>query len=162
MGRDPSRANHTHWTDELKTGVRMGLSIPRLLGNAVPAPSSPNPTLGIDQRRHPRVMTSRPLKLFHRASGRFLPAQACDLSDGGALIAISWPVRMLVGEELDVYLPPDRHVMLSSKHRALARVVRVLAGAQTCMIAVRFDALLSETILKDEAASGGHLAKFAA
>lgn len=106
-----------------------------------------------DRRQYPRLLTTRPLKVFHRASGRFLPAIATDLSDGGVLVTITWPCQMIVGEALDIYLPPDNHVMLSAKHRATARIKRVLHGEQVTMAAIQFDQPLSQTVLREERAA---------
>ncbi|GEM_PF-1262568 len=106
-----------------------------------------------NRRQYPRLLTTRPLKLFHRAGGRFLPAVATDLSDGGVLVTITWPCRFIVGEAIDIYLPPDNHVMLSSNHRAPARVVRVLHGEQVTMAAIQFDQPLTQTVLRQERAA---------
>ncbi len=106
-----------------------------------------------NKRQHPRMLTSRPLKLFHKGSGRFLPATACDLSDGGALVTINWPCKLIIGEAVDIYLPPDERVMLSSKHRVTARIVRVLENDSVCMAAIQFDEPLSLSILRERRAA---------
>lgn len=99
------------------------------------------------------MLSNRPLKLFHKGSGRFLPAITSDLSDGGALVMITWPCKLIVGEPVDIYLPPDEHVMLSSRHRVTAKIVRLLEGESICMAAVQFDEPLSFSIMREQRAA---------
>ncbi len=106
-----------------------------------------------NKRQYPRMLTNRPLKLFHKGSGRFLPATASDLSDGGTLVMITWPCKLVIGEPVDIYLPPDEHVMLSSKHRITARIVRVLENDSVCMAAIQFDQPLSLSIMQERRAA---------
>jgi hypothetical protein len=92
-----------------------------------------------DLRTSPRVLTTRPVKLFHPASGRFIPAHTCDVSGGGVMLQVAWPTSITPGEAVDIYLPPDGHVVLSDKHRVPSTVVRVLATEDVAMIAIRFN-----------------------
>lgn len=92
-----------------------------------------------DQRTSPRVLTTRPVKLFHPATARFIPAHTCDLSGGGVLLQVAWPTSIKPGEAVDIYIPPDQHVVLSEKHRVPSTVLRVLASGDMAMIAIKFD-----------------------
>lgn len=106
--------------------------------NFMPA-SSVQPARPSDQRSSPRVLTTRPVKLFHPATARFIPAHTCDMSGGGVLLQVAWPCSIKPGEPVDVYIPPDAHVVLSDKHRVPSMVVRVLASGDMAMVAVKFN-----------------------
>jgi hypothetical protein len=92
-----------------------------------------------DQRSSPRVLTTRPVKLFHPATARFIPAHTCDMSGGGVLLQVAWPTTIKPGEAVDIYIPPDQHVVLSEKHRIPSTVLRVLSSGDMAMIAVKFE-----------------------
>ncbi len=102
-------------------------------------PTNTTPARPSDQRTSPRVLTTRPVKLFHPATARFIPAHTCDMSGGGVLLQVAWPTTIVPGEPVDVYIPPDQHVVMSDKHRVPSTVLRVLASGDIAMISVKFN-----------------------
>jgi hypothetical protein len=99
-----------------------------------------------DRRRSIRVPATRPVKLFHQASGRFLPASTVNVSAGGVMLQITWPCALRPGEPVDVYLPTDARAVLTGAHRIPARVLRVLATEALCLVAIGFSEPLPEAL----------------
>jgi hypothetical protein len=80
-----------------------------------------------DRRTQPRTLHERlPCKLFHPATGRYLPAVLHDASTTGALVEITWPNAIAAGEELLLFVVAERRGVLNNSDGISASVRRVL------------------------------------
>lgn len=91
-----------------------------------------------EQRRHFRVMSTRPVKLFHLRTGRFLQATTVDISAGGICVQIDWPSNVFSGDRVDIYLPGANTIILREQDRHPATVVRVLRSETMCLVGAQF------------------------
>lgn len=93
-----------------------------------------------ERRRHERHAISRPCKVYHAGSARYLPASTRDLSDAGALLAIDSPRDLEVGDALTLHVAWDDRALLSDSGRIEARVTRVLrTNSPRQFVGVAFD-----------------------
>lgn len=102
-----------------------------------------------ERRAFPRFQVTRPCKVFHRNSQRYLAARTTDVSAYGALLRVDSPRLMQAGEELDVAVAWEDQTMLPRESLVRATVVRLgpstIADADRCQtVAVRFTAPVRE------------------
>ncbi|MCG3123582.1 MAG: hypothetical protein GIKADHBN_02003 [Phycisphaerales bacterium] len=81
-----------------------------------------------ERRRHARRSVSKPCKLFHCPSRRYLAARTCDLSSGGALVHLENGRPLSPGEEVLLVVDWTGRAVLPSDRMVHGTVVRV-AGA---------------------------------
>ncbi|MDX2132014.1 MAG: PilZ domain-containing protein [Planctomycetota bacterium] len=79
-----------------------------------------------ERRRSPRQALTRPCKVYHVGSARYMPGTTRDVASGGALLAIDSPRPIEVGDVIDVHIGWDDRTLLSSASKVPARVMRVL------------------------------------
>lgn len=97
-----------------------------------------------DRRRHPRYAVTRPCKLIHRDSRRFVLAGTYDLSAGGAKLLVESPRPFLPGDAVDVAIGWGGEVVLARQRMVGARVVRAEPGFDGRQrIAIEFDSAQS-------------------
>jgi hypothetical protein len=83
--------------------------------------------LAQDRRSQPRAPQAQlACKVFHPASGRYIPAVMHDASTNGALIEIQWPNAIAAGEELLLFVASERQTLLRNSDAITASVRRVL------------------------------------
>ena len=87
----------------------------------------------LERRRFPRRPIDRACKVFRAATKSYAAARTCDVSDGGALLAVDG--EFVVGERVDLVIAWDWETVLPATALMPARVVRVEAG----MVAVAFE-----------------------
>lgn len=98
-----------------------------------------------DHRRHPRQAVRQPVKIACEAWGpRYLPAETCNISDGGVYLELDETVRLAltpgfgpaVGSDVRVSLPAASKRVLSAREDLVnATVVRV----DRTGVALKFD-----------------------
>lgn len=81
---------------------------------------------GAERRRHERRAVTRPCKLYHAGSARYLSGYTRDLSEGGALLEIDSPRRIEPEDVLDVLVAWNDRALLHQEDQIPARVTRVL------------------------------------
>jgi len=79
-----------------------------------------------ERRRFPRRRVERGCKLFRAATRTYVAARTCDVSDGGALLAVEGNYE--VGERVDLVIAWDWETVLPATALMPARVVRAEAG----------------------------------
>lgn len=81
---------------------------------------------GIERRESPRLPQPQlACKVFHPASGRYIPAVMHNASTNGAMIEIVWPNAIAAGEELLLFIASERHTILRNSDAITASVRRV-------------------------------------
>lgn len=83
-------------------------------------------TLAGNRRKHERTAITRPAKVYHAGSARYLPAYTRDLSAGGALLEIDTPREIRVDDSIEVLVAWHDRTLLSAAEQVRARVTRVL------------------------------------
>lgn len=83
-------------------------------------------TIPTNRRRHERTPITRPAKVYHANSAKYLPACTRDLSQSGALLEINAPRAIEVGDSLEVLVAWNDRSLLSHTDQVPARVTRVL------------------------------------
>jgi len=92
-----------------------------------------------DRRKHPRQGISRPAKVYHAGSARYLPAYTRDLSSGGMLLEIDSPRALCPGDHLDIVIAWNDRTLLSEADMAPSRITRVLdTGSPRQIVGVAF------------------------
>ncbi len=82
-----------------------------------------------DERRvFPRFDISRPCKVYHPASGRFIAGRTRNLSAGGALVEIDTPRDFTPGDTLELAIAWTRRAVLPADALVEAKVVRTVAS----------------------------------
>jgi hypothetical protein len=85
------------------------------------------PSAQAERRTDARVPQAKlPCKLFHPASGRYLPAVLHDASTKGALVEVVWPNAIAAGEELLLFVVAEGRGVLNNSDGITASVRRVL------------------------------------
>lgn len=80
-----------------------------------------------DRRDQPRIPQERlACKVFHPASGRYIPAVMHDASTNGVMLEIAWPNAIAAGEELLLFIASERRSVLRNSDAITASVRRVL------------------------------------
>ncbi len=80
----------------------------------------------LNRRHHERTPITRPAKVYHANSAKYLPACTRDLSPGGALLEINAPRTIEIGDSLEVLIAWNDRSLLSHADQVPARVTRVL------------------------------------
>lgn len=93
---------------------------PERVSEAKPTPN--------ERRRYARKSVSRPCKIFHCPSRRYLTARTCDLSSGGALIHLEDGRPISPGEEVLMVVDWTGRTIVPADRMVHGTVVRV-AGA---------------------------------
>ncbi|HLO41463.1 MAG TPA: PilZ domain-containing protein, partial [Phycisphaerales bacterium] len=83
---------------------------------------------GTERRKYARRAVTRPCKIFHCPSRKYLAAKTCDLSSGGALIHLENGRPLAPGEEVLLVVDWNGKNILPSDRMVHGTVVRV-AGA---------------------------------
>lgn len=84
---------------------------------------------GRDERRiFPRFDISRPCKVYHAASGRFLAGRTRNLSAGGALVEVDTPRDFAPGDSIELAIAWTRRAVLPADALVEAKVVRQIAS----------------------------------
>lgn len=91
-----------------------------------------------DRRKHTRVSVSRPCKLYHRATGRYLPARTCDVSASGALVRVTAPRPLVPGDEIEVYIAWSSRSLLTTSEQVRGRVTRTMFEGNDQIVGVEF------------------------
>ncbi len=92
-----------------------------------------------ERRRDVRVDVTRPAKVRCGVTGRYYPAQVCNLSAGGALLVLSPRATLAGGQRIGVGIAQhNRHALLSAADMADARVIRSLAHDGAQHVAIEF------------------------
>lgn len=86
-----------------------------------------------ERRRFPRRQIDRGCKLYRAATKQYAAARTCDVSDGGALIAVEGDFA--VGERVDLVIAWDWETVLPATALMPARIVRTEPGR----VAVAFE-----------------------
>ncbi|CAG1001602.1 hypothetical protein PHYC_02928 [Phycisphaerales bacterium] len=81
---------------------------------------------GADRRRHERLAVTRPCKIYHAGSARYLSGYTRDLSASGALLEIDSPRPVNPDDILDVLVAWNDRALLHERDQIPARVTRVL------------------------------------
>lgn len=81
-----------------------------------------------DRRQFPRFDISRPCKLYHAATGRYLPGRTRNLSAGGALVDVDTPRDFAEGESLELAIAWTRRALLPADALVEAKVMRTVAS----------------------------------
>ncbi|MGD9691468.1 MAG: PilZ domain-containing protein [Phycisphaerales bacterium] len=87
--------------------------------------NSQSPDLTTERRRHPRIASVRPAKVFVPEALRFAPAQTTDLSEGGALLCVDRSRPLAPGDVIEVLVTPKDPGLSTVSEMTRARVVRV-------------------------------------
>ena len=87
---------------------------------------------------------SRPAKVYHVPSRKYLAAQTCDLSGTGALLRVESPRRLVPGEMVEVLVQWSGRVLLNAGDLVKARVARVLPQAGYQLVGVEFEVAVGE------------------
>jgi hypothetical protein len=100
-----------------------------------------------NRRRHPRHSLTRPCKVFHWPTQRYLFSTTCDVSNGGALLLID-SMRMLAPDDrIDVLIAWNEEMILRESDHIRARVVRSLPSRDhEQLVAVEFDQAIAEPL----------------
>lgn len=92
-----------------------------------------------DRRQHERTEITRPAKVYHSGSARYLSGYIRDHSRGGALLEVHAPRGMEPGDELEVLIAWNDRTLLSAASQRRARVTRVLGtGSPRQIVAVEY------------------------
>lgn len=93
-----------------------------------------------EQREHPRTPVARAAKVFHRASGRYVPAQTCNVSRGGVLLRVGSARPFRPDDRVDVFIAWSDGVLLAASGAIRATVTRA-ARSPSCeqFVALRFE-----------------------
>ncbi len=86
-----------------------------------------------ERRRFPRRSIDRACKVFRIATKQYAAARTCDVSEGGALLAVEG--EFAIGERVDLVIAWDWETVLPATALMPARVVRADNGR----IAVAFE-----------------------
>lgn len=78
-----------------------------------------------ERRRHTRVECTRPCKLLHPASMRYMAARTLDLSSSGALLELSHHRPLHAGDRVDVLVDWDQRGVVARDTTLEATVVRL-------------------------------------
>lgn len=78
-----------------------------------------------ERRKQVRVECTRPCKLLHPASMRYMAARTLDLSSGGALIELSHHRPLRTGDRVDVLVDWDQRGVVARDTTLEATVVRL-------------------------------------
>lgn len=79
-----------------------------------------------NRRRHERTAVTRPAKVYHAGSARYLSGYTRDVSAGGALLEVDSPRAIEVGDMIEVVVAWHDRALLSAADLVKARVTRVL------------------------------------
>lgn len=92
-----------------------------------PEPAAADEPVGEERRRHHRITTTRPAKVFLPGALRYAASETTDISSGGALLRVDRARAMCKGDRVDVAVvsPGQPAAVLESKSMIPARVVRV-------------------------------------
>lgn len=103
-----------------------------------------------DRRVNPRITVTKPCKVLHVATRKYLPAKTCDVSAGGALLKVTTPRPLVPGEEIEVFIAWDNKSLLTTGEQVRAHVMRTYFDGVEQMVGVRF--VQSERIVGSAAA----------
>ncbi|MEM1330494.1 MAG: PilZ domain-containing protein [Planctomycetota bacterium] len=78
-----------------------------------------------DRRSSPRIAAQHRAKVFHRRTHRYLPAETCNVSDGGMLIRVKSPRELRIGEALDLAVDWAGEAVVRKAELTPATVVRI-------------------------------------
>lgn len=81
-----------------------------------------------DRRREARQAVTRPCKVRHAPTGRYLAAQTRDVSRLGTLLTIDCPREIRPGDQVDVLIAWDDRGLLHEEEARSGTVVRVMQG----------------------------------
>jgi hypothetical protein len=90
----------------------------RFINRSIDAPAQ-------DRREHARLILTRPCKIYHIASRRYLPGFTSDVSDGGSLIAVKSDRPLVIGDVVDVAIGWERGAVIAAGDMVRAKVVRI-------------------------------------
>lgn len=91
-----------------------------------------------ERRVNPRIVVTKPCKVMHVATRKYLPAQTCDISSGGALLRITTPRPLAPGDEIQVFIAWDHRNLLTTGEQVRAHVMRTYFDGVEQIIGVRF------------------------
>ena len=81
-----------------------------------------------DRRREKRHAMSRPCKVRHAPTGRYLAAETRDVSLAGAMLTIDCPRAIQPGDQIDLLIAWDDRALLHDEDSRKGTVVRVMQG----------------------------------
>lgn len=94
----------------------------------------------ITRRRASRQKTNLPAKLQQESTGRYVPAQAVDFSNYGALLEVDYPVHLQPGHRVRVAVcGTARQVLLAATAMQPGTIVRSRICGNRCRVEVEFD-----------------------
>jgi len=99
-----------------------------------------------ERRRYPRQPQQRSAKVRRVREDRYLPAVTVDRSAGGALLQLIGPTTLHSGEPIELAVAESTSPLLHSRHMRPGRVVRCLGGQGGSIVAVAFDAPVSQSL----------------
>lgn len=97
-----------------------------------------------DRRVYPRLSAERTCRVFRPSFNSFGSGRTQDYSAGGALVQVTTPRPIALGESLDVHIEFKLAAVLSAGSMIRATVLRVRPNADgTQLVAVKFDRALT-------------------
>ena len=93
-----------------------------------------------DRRETPRIVVKRPCKVFDPKARKYLAGSTCDMSSGGLLLRLNYPLGLGPGDRIFVGVAQTRRQMLlRTKDMAEAEIVRSMdVTDRETILAVRF------------------------
>lgn len=105
------------------------------------------PNLTADRRRYPRVAMTRPVKVRHGVTGKYVAGETIDLSDGGVLLRLEKAMGIEPGQPVRVgIVHSPRQALILADEMIEGRVIRRLGHGDTQHVAVSFDCDRSEQL----------------
>lgn len=98
------------------------------------------PNLTADRRRFPRVAMTRPVKVRHGVTGKYVAGETIDLSDGGVLLRLDKSIGLEPGQAVRVgIVHSPRQVLILADEMTEGRVIRRFGHDDTQHVAISFD-----------------------
>lgn len=98
-----------------------------------------------DRRQYPRICAHWPCKVYNPISGRYVPGETMDVSEGGAQVMLAWDTNLWPGQTLAIGVARKRRQsVIHSDSMFNATVVRITPIAEDgarkrLVIAVKFN-----------------------
>ncbi len=81
-----------------------------------------------ERRREVRQAVTRPCKVLHGPTGRYIAAETRDVSAMGTLLTVDSPREIMPGDRVDVLIAWDDRGLLREEEARRGTVVRVMRG----------------------------------
>ncbi len=98
------------------------------------------PAIPADRRQYHRRALDQPVKLrCDRVPNRYLGGRTRNVSAGGALLELSYPIRLRAGDRLELWFAERAVALLREDARRAGVVVRATAAEAGQALAIAFD-----------------------